>query len=529
MSVVACIDENTALQYVEGLLPEERQREVEAHIAGCSECRWLLNVAGGAVLEDGPSEAITRLARPRPPRPASEEEAATRRIGDLLAGTYVIERFIGRGGMGTVYEVSHRRLPRRFAIKFLSEAFAGDPVAVARLKREAEITSRLFHPNIVEVVDFDHAGDGTPYIVMALLEGESLDRRIRRHGPFQDLTQVAEIVRQVSSALVAAHREGVVHRDLKPSNIFLCARGEGEPPLVKIVDFGLSKIGDSTRESTLTRVSAVIGTPSYMSPEQASGHGGSADHRADLFALGATLFKMLTGRAPFSGKDVDEILAQVASAEIESAPGWQRVPSPLRPVIRRALSKDPAERPPDMESLWAELARAFAAAGVAGLEPRRTPGRTRLVWAAAGLLGVGLLAGALALWWPVEPAPAPPPRVRERVALTPPLLDADAAVSTPATRPAVTPPRPRHRRPRSARPRPAGTLVVQSKAKRDGSYLWADVYLDGKKVGRTALKLSVPAGPHRVEVRRAGFRRAARRVRVAPGKQARVVLELQAQ
>jgi len=527
MAEVACFDENTALQYVEGLLPEEREREVEAHAARCSDCRYLLNVAGGAVLEEGPSEAITRPASPRPPRPPEDQDATARRIGEVLAGTYVIERYIGRGGMGTVYEGSHRRLPRRFAIKFLSETFADDPVAVGRLKREAEVTSRLFHPNIVEVVDFDHAEDGTPYIVMALLEGESLAQRIQRQGPITDLEEVAEISRQVASGLVAAHREGVVHRDLKPSNIFLCARGADEPPLVKIVDFGLSKIASATRESTLTRVSAVIGTPSYMSPEQASGHGGSADHRADLFALGATLFKMLTGRAPFSGKNVDEILAQVATAEIETAPGWRQIPAPLRPVIRRALSKDPAARQPDMESLWTELAAAFAAAGVTGGGRRH-----------AGLLvGAAVLtvatAVALALWWTIDPGPpAPPPPPPAARATPPPRTDATApSVKGPASRPSAVGPSIRRRRParRPPRPHPTGTLIIQSKAQRDGSHLWADVYLDGKKVGRTALKLPVPSGLHRVEVRRRGYRRAARRVRVSPGGQARVVFELVAQ
>jgi serine/threonine protein kinase len=523
-----CIDENTALEYVEGLLSASQEREVEAHAARCADCRLLLNEAGGAVLEEASSAAITQQASPRPPREHSEE-ATARRIGEVLANTYVVERYIGRGGMGTVYEGSHRRLPRRFAIKFLSEAYSGDREATARLKREAEITSKLSHPNIVEVVDFDHAEDGTPYIVMALLEGESLAARLKRLGPYRDLKQVAQIMRQVTAALAAAHREQVVHRDLKPSNIFVCNSPAGEGPSVKVVDFGLSKIADParTQDSTLTRVDSILGTPSFMSPEQACGHTAATDRRADIFGLGATLYTMLTGRPPFSGTSIDEKLVQVTGGEIVETPFWRQLPRELRQVIERALSKDPERRQRSMEQLWRELSRAFDSGSEAGA--RSTRSRRLWLWSVLGALGLGL-AGVLFLLLR-HPPPSRPP-ASHVAGGAPAAVEPDAKPSRIAQKKPIAR-RVRRRRPARRRhlprPRPLGTLIVQSKARRDGSYLWAHVYLDGARVGQTALKLEVPADAYRVEVRRRGYRSVYRRVRVRPGKRTRVLVELDAQ
>jgi serine/threonine-protein kinase len=533
-----CIDENTALEYVEGLLSASQERDVEAHAAQCADCRLLLNEAGGALLEESSSAAITQQASPRPLREPSEE-ATARRIGEVLAKTYVVERYIGRGGMGTVYEGSHRRLPRRFAIKFLSEAYSGDREATARLKREAEITSKLSHPNIVEVVDFDHAEDGTPYIVMALLEGESLAARLKRLGPFRDLKEVAQIMRQVTAALAAAHREQVVHRDLKPSNIFLCNSPDREGPSVKVVDFGLSKVAGPARtpDSTLTRVDSVLGTPSFMSPEQACGHTAATDRRADIFGLGATLYTMLTGRPPFSGATIDERLVQVTGGEIVETPFWRQLPRELRRVIERALSKDPAKRQRSMEQLWREISTALDAGLAAGARPTR--GRRLWLVGVLGALALGL-AGVLYLLLR-HPHPSSPPAPRAVVGAPAPVKPDAKPTLTPAARtgpgkrdaPAPRRIRPRRRPPRrkhvAPSPRPLGTLIVQSKARRDGSYLWAHVFLDGARVGQTALKIEVPAGRYRVEVRRPGYRSVSRMARVHPDKRTRVLVELDAQ
>ena len=238
-----CLDENTVLQYVEGLLTANAAEAMEEHVAECDECRWLLSMTGAAALQEVSSFAPTQFTALRD----AEVEAMPPelRIAETLQDTYVVERFVGKGGMGTVYEASHRRLPRRFAIKFLTEACATDQKAVARLKREAEVTSRLHHPHIVEVTDFNQTADGAPFIVMELLEGEPLSRRLRRGA--LELAEVAAIVRQAASALAAAHRESVIHRDLKPTNIFLCRSDTG--PFVKVMDFGISKVlGTQTRE-----------------------------------------------------------------------------------------------------------------------------------------------------------------------------------------------------------------------------------------------------------------------------------------
>jgi eukaryotic-like serine/threonine-protein kinase len=184
-------------------------------------------------------------------------------IGQVLHDTYRIDRLLGEGGMGAVYAASHLRLARRFAIKMLFPAVAEHPEAMARFKREAEVTSALGHPNIVEVIDFYHMPDGTPYLVMELLEGEDLGARLLRTGRLP-LDEAASILRQATSGLQAAHQLGIIHRDLKPQNIFLCRRREGGS-LVKVVDFGISKVLGS--RSSMTKTHALLGTPNYMAPE----------------------------------------------------------------------------------------------------------------------------------------------------------------------------------------------------------------------------------------------------------------------
>jgi len=387
------------------------------------------------------------------------------------------------------------------------------------------------------VVDFDHADDGTPYIVMALLEGESLAARLKRQGPFRDLREVATIMRQVTAALGAAHRGQVVHRDLKPSNIFLCDSSDATGPLVKVVDFGLSKIagGGRTAESALTRVDSVLGTPSYMSPEQACGRADATDTRSDVFGLGATLYTMLTGRPPFGGETIDEKLVHVAGGEIVETPLWRQLAPALRQAIERALSKDPARRQRSMEELWSELSAAFGVEPAAPREGRKIP----WVWIGPGALALGLGIAAAVLWPGRSPTAAPDlgatSAERGEAADASPPSTARAVPDGRAARRA----RPRRRVPRRRRAKWAtkataavrsGTLIVQSKARRDGSYLWAHVFLDGARVGQTALKLEhVAAGPHRIEVRRAGYRPVSRKVRVLAGERTRVLVELESQ
>ncbi|MCC6746565.1 MAG: protein kinase [Deltaproteobacteria bacterium] len=287
-------------------------------------------------------------------------------VGQVLQQTYRVERLVGEGGMGTVYEASHLRVRRRFAVKVLAPAISSNPEAVARFRREAEITSELGHPNIVEVLDFNHTEDGTPYLVMEYLDGEDLASYLLRRGALA-LDEAVAIFSQAASALEAAHRRGVVHRDLKPPNLFLCQSADGGPSRLKILDFGISKVLGSA--SVLTGSEVVLGTPSYMAPEQAEGRSAEVDHRTDVFAMGAILYEMLTGRPPFVGESTLAVLYNVVHGQAPPL-STQRpdLAEAVGHVIDRALSKSPARRFGSMR----EMADALASAAA---QPRPTAAR----------------------------------------------------------------------------------------------------------------------------------------------------------
>jgi serine/threonine-protein kinase len=488
-------------------------------------------------------------------------------IGEVLQETYRLERLIGEGGMGKVFEASHTRLRRRFAVKLLAPAVSSLPEAVARFRREGEITSSLGHPHIIEVVDSNTTPDGQSYIVMELLDGESLGSRLAR-PPALGLPEAAEVVRQAASALDAAHGLGVVHRDLKPENIFLCRRA-GEPGLfVKVLDFGISKVLGS--QSMLTAASVIMGTPSYMAPEQAEGRISEIDARTDVFALGAILYEMLAGRPPFVGESITSVLYQTVHQE----PTPLRELRPLLPaaveaVVARALAKRPEDRPPTIAALAEDLSRALLARPVAATlrsapTSRRAAGRLARIGIALGVVAlVGF--GTIALWPspPVRPAsppagpPASHPATSPGPSATRPAASAgpsaarlatsagpsatrgttpDPEVAGPSSRPAapvapsaetetetagsMPPARPRARR--------AGSLRVIALSERSAT--WADVYLDQRRRGQTPLLLArVAAGPHLIELRRAGYRVARKQVEVAPGSTATLRFELQRQ
>jgi eukaryotic-like serine/threonine-protein kinase len=264
-------------------------------------------------------------------------------VGTVIADSYEVTGLLGRGGMGAVWVAQHRRLPgKRVAIKVLL-AGAGDPQSMVRFQREAEIASRIGHPNIVDVLDFNQLADGTPYQVLEFLDGESLGARLKRGR--LSLATALELARQMGSALLAAHRAGVVHRDLKPENIILCPTDAGGVlhDRVKILDFGISKIRGA--HTFQTQESVLIGTPQYMSPEQAKGKNQEVDQRTDVFALGAIVYEMLSGRTAFSGDSVVSVILDVVQGT--PAPLAALVPSLPAPVgraVERALAKDANER-----------------------------------------------------------------------------------------------------------------------------------------------------------------------------------------
>jgi eukaryotic-like serine/threonine-protein kinase len=285
------------------------------------------------------------------------ERPAANLAGTVLEGAYRLVALKGQGGMGAVYEAVQLRLNKRVAVKLMARELSSNQEALARFHREAEITSHLGHPHLVNVIDFGTAESGEPYLVMEYLEGEDLEQRLQRIGRLP-VEAAVRILKQAASALGAAHAKEVVHRDLKPANIFLM-QVPGEPDFVKVLDFGISKV--KAARAKLTRATAVVGTPNYMSPEQAAGRVDETDHRADQWALACIAWEMLSGRTPFIADDVSPLFYQIANVEPEPlekhAPG---TPLEVGAVLRRALSK----RPSDRFSNIREFSRAFEEAGL---------------------------------------------------------------------------------------------------------------------------------------------------------------------
>jgi len=279
-------------------------------------------------------------------RPVCQGEAVT----GVLGGRYRLETPLGRGGTATVWRGTDVRLGRPVAVKMLDRAGMADPAARQRFQREARTVAGLAHPTIVAVHDFDIDDAGVPYLVMELVDGDSVADRLA-DGPL-DIGQAVGIAGQVCAALAAAHAAAVVHRDVKPANILITSTGT-----VKVCDFGIARLQHTAAtQASLTGPAAVVGTADYMAPEQAAGD--PVDGRADLYALGCVLYAMLTGAAPFSGDSPVSVASQhlhrdpapVASLRPEVPPG-------LDALISNLLAKNPADRPADADQVRARLAR----------------------------------------------------------------------------------------------------------------------------------------------------------------------------
>jgi serine/threonine protein kinase len=348
-------------------------------------------------------------------------------LGTILGDAYKLQRRLAEGGMGTVYEAEQLRLRRRLAVKVMSRELAGNREAFSRFHREAEILSQLAHPHIVQIVDFGAAPAGQPYLVMEFLEGEDLERRLRRTGALP-LAAVAAIVRQIGWALAATHGRGIVHRDLKPANVFLLDI-EGEPDFVKVVDFGISKT--SNTDAKLTRASVLMGTPHYMAPEQASGRLEAVDHRTDQWALGCIAWEMLSGRPPFDDREITTLFYNVVHAEpAPLAPQVPGLPADVEAVLRRALAKRPADRFASVTACCQafEAAARGEAVALTAAAPRLAE---RFVRLARTIMGTQAAAPALVL--PL-PAPTPPRGVLAR--MTAHFRSSDRARPPEPTRPA---------------------------------------------------------------------------------------------
>src|SRR5438552_2768206 len=322
----------------------------------------------------------------------------TRSLLGQRLGSYQVLSLLGAGGMGEVYRAHDTKLARDVAIKVLPKAFADDPDRLGRFRREAQVLASLNHPNIATIHGLEQS-DGVNYLVMELVAGETLAQRIARTGPLP-ISEVLSLCRQIAEGLEAAHARGVVHRDLKPANVKVTSQGK-----VKVLDFGLAKAfsGDGSGTDVLngptlteigTEPGAVLGTPSYMSPEQARGK--AVDKRTDIWAFGCVLYELLTARQAFRG----ETSADSIAAVVEREPDWKMLPPTTPPNIRRllqrCLQKDSNSRLRDIGDARIEIGEALIESPEtvpAALQPRpwwrATPRR---------LIGFLVVIAAVALW-----------------------------------------------------------------------------------------------------------------------------------
>ena len=279
----------------------------------------------------------------------SEKRMRLELLDKYVVGRYRLERLIGHGGMGQVWEASHTVTGHRFALKFLINPTANTPEGRRRFLREAKAASAVHHPNVVQIYDVFELEDQTPVMVMDLLEGETLRERLDREGALP-LGETAAILLRIVSAVGTAHARGVVHRDLKPSNIFLTTTPDGGAD-VKVLDFGIAKISQPhDDEATGGDTRGWIGTPWYMSPEHAFGE--TVDHRTDIWALGVILYECLSGKKPIDADNVGGILKELMAPNIAPletvAPD---VPPELAAEASKMLSRHRKNRPPDLRSL----------------------------------------------------------------------------------------------------------------------------------------------------------------------------------
>jgi serine/threonine-protein kinase len=280
-------------------------------------------------------------------------------------GSYVVERKLGEGGMGAVYELVHPGIGKRLALKLLHAEYASKPQIVKRFFDEARAVNVIQHPNIVDIIDFAKLPDGSSYLTMEFLPGQSLGDAIRETGAMTS-DEATAITLQICSALQAAHTEGITHRDLKPENIHLVPRPDN-PRYVKVLDFGIAKLGGDLSAGGATRSGIVMGTPMYMSPEQAMGRTREIDHRTDIYALGVILYQMLVGRVPFEAESFGDLMLMHLQAPVpEMSQVRPDIPAPWNDVVQRALAKTREQRFQTMDEMAAAVRAAAAGNRVVG-------------------------------------------------------------------------------------------------------------------------------------------------------------------
>jgi serine/threonine-protein kinase len=325
--------------------------------------RAVIDALTAGILEDAPmahapvppraTVAPSIVAAPTAPGAPAQGSQDTW-LGASLHGTYRIEARLASGGMGLVYRAVHLRTGRRYAVKTLLPDARLSPDALRRFEREATAASALGHPNIIGVHDFNVRSDGAYYLVMDLLEGETLEQRLHRVGSLA-WPEAQRIATELGSALATAHDHGLLHRDLKPANVFLAKGGDTDRAV--LLDFGLVKPIDDTSISRITQTGAAVGTPMYMSPEQARGD--TIDARSDVYGLAAVLFEMVTGAPPFLDRTLATVYARLLTspAPTASAVAHKPIPAELDTILAKGLAKDPRERYADVRALVADVTK----------------------------------------------------------------------------------------------------------------------------------------------------------------------------
>jgi serine/threonine-protein kinase len=266
--------------------------------------------------------------------------------GAIVAAKYRLDALIGEGGMGSVWAATHLGLNRAVAIKFISREFVKSPEALRRFDAEAKAAAQIRSRHVVQVFDSGALEEGTPYIAMELLHGETLQGRLRRGAPVP-LAEAIDILSQCCKALGRAHAAGIIHRDIKPDNIFLAQSNDDDSALVKVLDFGVAKMGGGANDQGsqgATRTGAVLGTPLFMSPEQARGLR-SIDQRTDLYSLGLVAYTILTGNLAFTGESFGDLLLQICTAplpSINASAPW--LPPEVDAWFQKACAREPSDR-----------------------------------------------------------------------------------------------------------------------------------------------------------------------------------------
>jgi tRNA A-37 threonylcarbamoyl transferase component Bud32 len=404
-----------------------------------------------------------------------------------LVGEFRVEAKLGEGGMAAVFSAVHPVVGKRAAVKVISRRLCADQHAVERFVQEARTVHQIAHPNIVDTFGFGTLPDGRCYFLMEWLNGESLADRLRKGslGVFEAL----DILIQTAEALKAAHEAGVVHRDLKPDNVFVDE--SRTPPSVKLLDFGIAKLAAADVTLPRTRSGTAMGTPGYMSPEQARGR--NVDGKTDVYALGCMTFEMVLGRLPFEGESAIDILAKHL-AEPPPVPSalWREVPARFERLILSMLEKDPAARP-----AMGEVLRTLVELRRGPITDRMAPvPRWRARWPLA-VAAVAVAASAVALLT-IRPSPEQPP--------------APVAAPAPVRAPVVTPP--------PTAPPATGVLVIHADAPD------AVVHVDGQPLPPDGKMRFDASGVHAVTVTAPHRRRETRQVEVLLGRTVELDLHL---